>query len=85
MERLEIVPQYMVYYWTPPLLGSFGAFVKSGNSGEIRDPIDPREIAHPADAQAMLHCPTCSSRLAENHCKLVCKNCGFFLSCSDFY
>jgi len=30
-------------------------------------------------------CPTCSSRLAEHRCKLICRNCGYFLSCADFY
>jgi hypothetical protein len=30
-------------------------------------------------------CPTCSSRLTESRCKLICRTCGYFLSCADFY
>ena len=30
-------------------------------------------------------CPTCSSRLSESRCKLICRTCGYFLSCADFY
>jgi len=45
-------------------------------------PADPP--AAPA-VGAMQICPRCSARLAESHCKLVCPDCGFYLSCSDFY
>jgi hypothetical protein len=37
------------------------------------------------DEHHSVFCPTCSSRLTESRCKLVCRTCGYFLSCADFY
>jgi len=34
---------------------------------------------------AMSYCPQCSARLAARSCKLICPECGYYMSCSDFY
>jgi len=41
---------------------------------------DSRSIAHHCQI-----CPTCSSRLTGHRCKLICTNCGYYLSCADYY
>jgi len=40
--------------------------------------------AEPVDDPSR-YCPNCSAKLNEHRCKLSCPNCGFYLSCSDFY
>ena len=35
--------------------------------------------------EAMLFCPLCSRRLLALRCKLFCEQCGYFMSCADYY
>lgn len=41
-----------------------------------------REAAEPSRT-----CPNCGAPLNERKCKLICPNaqCGYYMSCSDFY
>ena len=42
------------------------------------------EQAQPVE-HAISFCPVCSQRLEPKRCKLVCTECGYYLSCSDYY
>jgi exosome complex RNA-binding protein Csl4 len=33
----------------------------------------------------MRTCANCGSAMEERKCKLICRDCGYFLSCSDYY
>ncbi len=55
---------------------------------DFPDVFSPGEPAGPG-AQPVEHycqvCPTCGYRLTGHHCKLVCTQCGYYLSCADYY
>jgi len=37
------------------------------------------------DGLAIGYCPRCSAHLGTRSCKLICPDCGYYMSCSDFY
>jgi hypothetical protein len=43
------------------------------------------EPGNASEQEPMLFCPVCSRRLAERKCKLYCEQCGYYMSCADYY
>ncbi len=52
------------------------------NQKEQDSGLDTRTRSVP---DASRFCPNCSTQLVEQQCKLKCPQCGYYLSCSDFY
>jgi hypothetical protein len=42
-------------------------------------------VKPPDPAHLMRTCANCGAEMAERKCKLICRGCGYFLSCSDYY
>ncbi len=55
------------------------------DSDQRNDNLEPAEARRQAPDEPMLYCPVCSTRLIELKCKLVCGQCGYYMSCSDYY
>jgi hypothetical protein len=44
-------------------------------------PVPPQ----PDPSRVIRTCANCGAELEERKCKLICRGCGYFLSCSDYY
>ena len=52
---------------------------------EISEPPAKEPACSLPDEHHSVFCPSCSARLEESRCKLVCRTGGYFMSCADFY
>ncbi len=55
----------------------------SVDSGQTNESQPALSTAVPEEP--MLYCPVCSRKLAARKCKLYCEQCGYYMSCSDYY
>jgi hypothetical protein len=53
----------------------------------VREPTAaaPPPPPQPNPDRLMRTCANCGSAMEERKCKLICRGCGYFLSCSDYY
>jgi ribosomal protein S27AE len=50
----------------------------------------PEDEPQPAGGASVVEhhsqlCPTCGHQLSGHHCKLICTQCGYYMSCADYY
>lgn len=61
------------------------AFTPEEPRGERSDSSATQPDFEPAVEHHSQVCLTCGHRLSGHHCKLVCTQCGYYLSCADYY
>ena len=61
------------------------AEVQDQNQAATSGQPSPEQVALPLGEDASRYCPVCSQRLESRRCKLICPECGYYMSCADYY
>jgi hypothetical protein len=69
----KIQPDFPKYPRLPVL--SCAGWSKAESTGQVASDAN----------EPMVYCPRCNARLLPERCKLICKRCGYYMSCADYY
>jgi hypothetical protein len=47
--------------------------------------LEKKHEKEPAAEHICCWCPNCAAKLESSRCKLVCRGCGYYMSCADYY
>jgi hypothetical protein len=61
------------------------AYNNAGSEPEPQLSASELSASEPAESEPMLYCPVCSMKLDTRKCKLFCQQCGYYMSCADYY
>jgi len=45
---------------------------------------DKSKTPEPVEENLHYICPNCDGRMTDRSCKLLCRRCGYFMSCADY-
>jgi NADH pyrophosphatase NudC (nudix superfamily) len=57
------------------------AALRAGTPGSAQAAASASELQ---GEYALRYCPVCSQRLESRRCKLICNQCGYYMSCADY-
>jgi hypothetical protein len=58
---------------------------RSANVDRVAVAADVDRTTVSTSEDASRYCPVCSRRLESKRCKLICPECGYYMSCADYY
>ncbi len=69
----------------PPAAGSSGVAPPPSENPRLDDALADASLEAAGVDHHCRICPTCGHQLASHRCKLICTQCGYYLSCADYY
>lgn len=64
---------------------AYSGLVSSEEIPSVMPEAAPESAPEAAIEHHSVYCPNCSDRLYGHRCKLICRRCGYYLSCADYY